>query len=159
MYFMHGAISLASHCSFPELSHAPLGLTPTDFPIWGRTSFPAGSSPLPQPHSPSFPRPYSILYFTTWPLLRPEGRGNHATLMSEGLGLDRASWGAALGTEREERWHELCPTDGEGEVRRGQRLAQVTQQLRSRPRIRGREGSLSGSPKLEDEETSFLLQG
>lgn len=51
-------------------------------------------------------------------MLRLEGRGNHATLMSEGLGLDRASWGAALGTETEEHWHELRSTDREDMIRR-----------------------------------------
>lgn len=113
-----------------------LGPTPTDRRVWWRTPFPTDGSPLPQPHSPSFPKPYSILYFTTCPLLRPEGRGSHATLMSEGLGLDRASWGAALGTETEEYRRELRSTDGEGEARSNQRLAQVTQQVRSRPRPR-----------------------
>lgn len=62
---------------------------------------------LPFLYSPSFPKLYSILYFTTCPLLRLGGRGSHATLMSEGLGLDRESWGAALGTETEEHQHEL----------------------------------------------------
>lgn len=36
--------------------------------------------------------------------------------MSEGLGLDRESWGAALGTEIEEHQRELCSTDVEGEA-------------------------------------------
>lgn len=70
----------------------------------------------PCPHLPSFPKPYSILYFTTCPLLRLGGRGSHATLMSKGLGLDRESWGAALGTETEEHQRELCSTDVEGEA-------------------------------------------
>lgn len=91
--------------------------------------------PSPCPHLPSFPKPYSILYFTTCPLLRLGGRGSHATLMSKGLGLDRESWGAALGTETEEHQHELCSTDVEGEAQERSRLAQVTQQVRSRPRI------------------------
>lgn len=72
--------------------------------------------PTPCPHSPSLPKLYSILYFTTCPLLRLGGRGSHATLMSEGLGLDRESWGAALGTETEEHQRELCSTDVEGEA-------------------------------------------
>lgn len=36
--------------------------------------------------------------------------------MSEGLGLDRESWGAALGTETEEHQRELGSTDVEGEA-------------------------------------------
>lgn len=34
-YFMHGAISLASHCSFPELSHAPAGTYSHRLPCLG----------------------------------------------------------------------------------------------------------------------------
>lgn len=112
-------------------------------------------------HSPSFPEPYSILYFTTCPLLRLEGRGSHATLMSEGLGLDRESWGAALGTETKEHWHELLSTDREtrsGVVRDLSRSHSKSEVGRG-PGSEGGKGAFRGSPRLEDEETSILSQG
>lgn len=49
-------------------------------------------------------------------MLRLGGRGSHATLMSEGLGLDRESWGAALGAETEEHRRESHSTDVGGEA-------------------------------------------
>lgn len=108
-------------------------LGPSIFPL-----HPADLPPYlcPPPHLPSLPKPYSILYFTTCPLLRLGGRGSHATLMSEGLGLDRASWGAALGTETEEQGVSRAPPMWEA---RAQILGEEREPLRGAPGCRTRE--------------------
>lgn len=46
------------------------------------------------------------------PLLSSGGRGNHVTLMSVGVVLDRDSWGAVLGTERRKRQETNKPCHG-----------------------------------------------
>ena len=76
--------------------------------------------------------------------------------MSEGLGLDRESWGAALGTETEEHQHELCSTDVKGEAQErsetcpghtaSQKLAQDQDLREEREPLRGSKLQMRGYP-------------
>lgn len=84
--------------------------------------------------------------------------------MSEGLGLDKVSWGAALGTETEEHWRELRSTNREDKTQSG--VIRDLPRSHSKSEVGpgpgsegGREGASQGSPTLEDAETSFLSQG
>lgn len=66
--------------------------------------------------------------------------------MSEGLGLDRASWGAALGTETEEHWRKLRSTDREDKVGVVRDLPRSHSKSEVGPGPGSEEGSLSGEP-------------
>lgn len=86
-------------------------------------------------------------------MLRLGGRGSHATLMSEGLGLDRESWGAVLGTETEAcPLAKLASLAWVGETGWG---AKGLGHMARRPEPKA--GLSQGSPRLEQEAVSFPL--